>query len=371
MDSEITSESRSKRIERTAADWLAKRDGDSWSEADADAFRRWQEESTAHRVAVIRLRHIWQQADRLQALGAGVPPETVPAPDQWRLSAFFNPRSEPVADRFLAGVQRDEEPARQSRRAGWRFGAVAASTLVAGILGVTWYLWSSGGPTYATAVGGFATVPMNDGSKVTLNTNSKVRITLTQTERRVELRQGEAFFEVAKDPQRPFVVQAGDKRVVAVGTQFSVRRDGADIRVVVTEGKVRVETPMLLHSAREQRVGAGQESSADATVLTAGTVAQAGEAGVLVQQSSVTAAEKTLSWRSGYLAFHDTTLEEAVGELNRYNERELVIADPALASLRIGGNLRATNVDAFVRLLKKSFPISVHEEGDRIVLEKR
>src|SRR5690606_15944214 len=137
--------------------------------------------------------------------------------------------------------------------------------------------------------------------------------------RRIDLRRGEAFFDVAEDPHRPFVVDAGKKRVVAVGTKFSVRRDGDSIEVIVTEGKVRIDDAAhpLLGGARE---AAGSAPAADPPVfLTPGAVAHADETGVLVQRKSLLEAEAHLSWRSGVLMFREQTLADAVAELNRYN----------------------------------------------------
>ena len=108
-------------------------------------------------------------------------------------------------------------------------------------LGILGYLWPHGGSSFRTAIGAITAVPMSDGSKVTLNTDSQIHIAVTGHERRINLGRGEAFFEVAKDPNRPFVVVAGHCRVVAVGTQFSVWREADEVRVVVTEGRVRVE----------------------------------------------------------------------------------------------------------------------------------
>src|SRR3981189_822736 len=99
-------------------------------------------------------------------------------------------------------------------------------------VGVGWTAWSQQGTSYRTAIGGIAAISMKDGSTVTLNTNSDIRVALSETERRVDLEKGEAFFEVAKDPNRPFVVRVGDQRVIAVGTKFSVRREPNHVRVI-------------------------------------------------------------------------------------------------------------------------------------------
>jgi len=341
----------STQIEERAAEWLARRDGDEWTDPDEGAFTRWLQESTAHRVAFLRLDAAWHHANRLKALGAGLKPGVIPPPGDWRHSPFF---SQPLA--AAQGSQQDFPAVQKRKEFRHPYRALAASVLIAVTLGVGWYLLPSG-PSFRTAVGGLAAVPMSDGSRITLNTDSEVRVAVTETERRVDLEQGEAFFEVAKDPNRPFVVKAGNQRVVAVGTKFSVRRggDSDDVLVVVTEGRVRVE------SAR---------TTAPPIEITAGNVARSGDAGVLVQQKPLAEVEVLLSWRSGYLVFKDTTLADAVAEFNRYNISKIVIEDASVAVIRIGGNFRSTNVEAFVRLLEDGFPIRVEQRDQRIVLTK-
>lgn len=348
----------SERIEREAADWLARRDGDRWSESDESAFQDWQKRNTAHRIAVIRLRAVWTQADRLQALGAGVPNGSLPAPGSWRRGLFAGrpaPTEWPATE---DGVPSRLRPSSRGRDSRLSWSIAACVVLTAGLLGL-WIAQPWDANRYDTTVGGIEVVPLRDGSRVTLNTDSRIRLRWSDSERLVALDRGEAYFEVAKDPARPFVVDAGRKRVIAVGTRFSVRRgDGDDIQVVVTEGRVRIE------DARAYR-------GAPATQLVAGNFASAGEAGVLVRRGPALKAEERLAWRSGYLAFDDTRLQDAVAEFNRYNSRQLVIADPALADMRIGGNLRANNVDAFVRVLEQGFPIDARPEDKRILLHSR
>lgn len=176
----------------------------------------------------------------------------------------------------------------------------------------------------------------------------------------VPLAQGEAFFEVAKDPNRPFVVEAGEQRFIAVGTKFSVRRDSGSNRLIVTEGRVRIEAKPTLIS----------RESAQATEVSAGGVARSGGAGILVQEKPVAEAEVMLSWRSGYLVFEQTPLADAVAEFNRYNETKIVIDDAVVAGILIGGNFRSTNVEAFVRLLEDGFPLRIERQGERIVLSR-
>lgn len=363
----------STQIEREAADWLAKRDSGDWGEADERAFAEWQGQSIAHQIAVIRIRTVWQKADRLQALGAGVPRGQIPAPGSWRFSPFFEHAKRPAqptlpvkdsdsidadaADSAPTNDAHDPNPqvrAAASRIPKWR--ALAAALVLGVGAASAWFFLGSDQNSYRSAIGDTKAVSLADGSTITLNTNSAIHVALTAAERRIDLDRGEAFFEVAKDPHRPFIVSTAGKRIVAVGTKFSVFRGDLDTRVVVTEGQVKVE---------ELRGGV---AVGPVTQLPAGSIAQAGSAGVLVKHSSVAEAETYVSWRSGYISFRETDLAAAVAEFNRYNQKQLVIADPSIAEIRIGGNLRATNVDAFVRVLEEGFPVRAEDQGNRIVL---
>ena len=215
--------------------------------------------------------------------------------------------------------------------------------------------------SYSTPVGGIEYVPMADGSNITLNTDSRIHISLGDRERHVVLDRGEAFFQVAKDSSRPFVVSVGDQRVIAVGTQFSVRHEGESIQIAVIEGKVRVENAT-------SSIPSSQPGGEANVLLTPGSVARTGDAGVLVQRRSLAEVETQLSWRSGVLALRGATLANAVAEFNRYNLRKMVIQDPEIAALPIEGNFRATNAVAFAHLLESGYPVVVTDEPDRIVL---
>lgn len=341
MDSTLTE---AERIEEAAATWFFKRDSEAWTHDDQAQLDAWLNSSTAHRVAFLRLNAGWKRTARLKALGAGVPPGVIPPPGSW-------------GDvRFPGGREFSSYPlSRLRERAGVRVlpWSIAATVLLS--VGVVFYAYNAGilqGSRYSTPIGGLDTVPLKDGSQVILNTDTRIRVDLTDKERLIELDKGEAFFDVAKDSTRPFVVQAGNKRVIAVGTKFSVRRIGNDIRVTVIEGKVRIDRPDA-HAA---------------PLLKAGGVAQTADSETLVREGAPTEAEQLLSWRSGYLVFEATPLAEAVAEFNRYNARKIVIEDPATATLRIGGNFRSNNTDAFLWLLQSGFPIRIEHHSDRIVL---
>jgi transmembrane sensor len=319
--------------ERAAAAWIARRDSGEWSEADAAAFNEWLAASPGHRVAYYRLNAAWQETGRLQALVGNTS----------TTNANAQPQPQPVPKR----------PQISERQLRWR-ALAAALVLAVGVSLVVFKATNVPRGTHVTVVGGMQSVPMVDGSRVLLNTNSQVSIALNEHERRVELKHGEAFFEVAKDPNRPFVVVAGDKRIIAVGTAFSVRREGDEMRLIVSEGTVRMETP----SKQVKPPGP----------LSAGSVLRARHDDMLVQKEALADIERSLSWRNGVLTFRDTPLSNAVTEFNRYNTRPIVIEDDRVAALQIGGIFRATQPEAFVRLLSEGFPIQVVMEDERIVL---
>lgn len=371
-----------KHIEDQAAELLARRDSGEWAAPDQARLEEWLAAATAHRVAFLRLEGAWEEARRLKALAPGLPPTTVPPPHGWQ-TPFFTSRAERADPSSVTATPGRQRTGRSGR--GWLRFSLAAAIVLGVALGAYIYL-APPGNEYRTPVGEVASVPLRDGSSITLNTATALRVDLTPKERRVALEHGEAFFVVAKDPSRPFVVEAGNRRVVAVGTQFSVRRDGSDLRVVVTEGTVRLESRAAASrgaTAGERSAaagsgpgaGSGQDAGSAAgsatpelARLTAGTIARATEGGVLVEEKSIPEAEQVLSWRDGYLTFHDTTLAEAVAEFNRYNAHQLQIGDPQVGAIRISGTFRPTNYEAFVRLLESGYSIRSKTEGEETTL---
>lgn len=344
----------SREIENAAAAWLARRDAGGWSGRDQQQLDTWLNEAVAHRVAFIRLDAAWRQSGRLQALGAGKATATVPARGSWSPSPF-------TGQEAPASKQPMPTGGRPAYRPLLRGLAVAAMLILVVSLALGWRHYTADEQaTYRTAIGDLQKVPLTDGSTATLSSDSRVVVTMSRGERHIDLQRGEAFFTVTKDPARPFVVRAGGRRVIAVGTRFAVRRDAGDLRVVVTQGLVRLESDNRPDGPRQP-----------ITLLPAGSVATASDAGVVVSSGSVQQAEEFLSWRSGFVSFHDTPLAIAATEFNRYNARKIVIGDASVGAMRVGGNFRWSNTDAFVRLLAQGFPIKVRQQGDEIVLTRR
>lgn len=313
-------------IERMAAHWVARRDGGALSAEDEAAFSTWLNARTAHRVSYLRLNATWERTQRLAAL---------------------EHRNDVAAS-----------PAAKSRPgASARWLAFAASLLLACAAG--WYGWRYSQSLYSTEIGALQSVALADGSRVTLNTQSAMRVDVTGRRREVELREGEAFFEVAHDAAHPFAVRSGDVAVEVVGTQFSVHRMPGAVHVVVSEGHVRVRS----------FDGAGR--AAHPTDLLAGDVAVLSNTGIERRHLSADEIDAALSWRHGQLVFRDTPLMQAVAEFNRYSTRQVIIVDPQLAGRRIGGTFRTGNIDVFLRLLQQAFDVQVTAQDGAILLSER
>lgn len=354
----------SERIERHAAAWLARRDAAGWDARAQAAFDAWLSESTAHRVAVLRLEAAWRESARLQVLAAG--DGTAAAARGAHAPSAPAVETGAIAGRVAAGgcdpASLVFAPRPAPRRA--RLPAAAAAGLAAMLaLAAWWWLPRTARlpepVRYSTATGAIRSLALADGSQATLSSDSAISVRLGRDERDIGLARGEAFFQVSHDPGRPFVVSAGEHEVVAVGTRFAVRRDASGLRVVVTEGMVRLQP--------ERDAPGGRPT----TLLPAGSIALAGPNGVLVRTGSVRQAEDALAWRDGLLSFRDTPLATAAEEFNRYNTRKLVIADPNVAAMRIGGSFKWSNTDAFVRLLERGFPVRAEYRDDRIELHRR
>jgi transmembrane sensor len=255
--------------------------------------------------------------------------------------------------RALSGIeeQPDELAPRRALRSRRGFlGTIAASGIAAALAGVL--VWMPERDEIDTRLGEIRQVPLADGSVATVNTDSRLAIAMRETRRTVQLDAGEAWFRVAHDKSRPFVVEAGELRVQAVGTAFSVRRREGGADVLVTEGIVDVW--MVGHEADRQRISAGSRGfSAEARPTIA--VTQAPQA-----------IERALAWRSGELALDGETLSFAVAEINRYNRRKLVLEGNDLGREQLVGYFRATEPEGFGQAVAAMVGAKVIDEGDTI-----
>jgi transmembrane sensor len=317
-----------------AADWLiAQADGPLSPERQA-AFDDWLNASESNKAAYWRLELGWEEADRVAALGHD-PDELIP------------------------------DVAEPSRRRWWVPAAIAASVALA----VGLQQFAPGRPieqpaekappivmaamSYSTALGRKRLVGLPDGSRIQLNTQSKVRTELTPARREAWLDQGEAFFEIAHRDDQPFIVHAGDRRITVLGTKFSVRRDGDKVVVAVLEGRVQLDE---LNQDRPTR----------SSIIIGGDIAMAAGPATLVTARSEEKVENALSWRQGNLMFEQERLAAIADEFNRYNEKKLVVDKQTAGAIRITGTFPANSPDAFARLLRDAFGLQIDDSGREI-----
>ncbi len=188
-----------------------------------------------------------------------------------------------------------------------------------------------------------------DGSEVTLNTDTVVRTRADGDKRLVYLEKGQAFFKVAKDRRHPFVVSAAGRTVTALGTAFDVRVDGGALKVVLVEGKVRVESAKV--AALPQQTSSQPMAATDqATEMSAGSQLVAPDDADWRLTRTDTARET--SWLTRQIVFDDEALGDIVEEMNRYTVKKMTIDDPMLAERRLSGIYAAGDLAAFSEALK-------------------
>jgi transmembrane sensor len=274
----------------------------------------------------------------------------------------------------------DGQPAQRRRVAVRALAAAVALVILAGTLLIGLVLTRD--PIYATQIGERRSLTLDDGSTIDLNSRSRIRVHFSKAERDVDLLDGQALFEVAKDAARPFIVKSGRTWVRAVGTQFQVDRKSSGITVTVVEGRVMVLATGAAQSsgppplARSQQ-GQDSRASGQATVETASpesTSLSAGEQvtvadGVIAKPKRANVAQAT-AWMQHRLIFDGSRLADVVDEFNRYNARQLVIENAGLADLHISGVYSSTDPASLIRFLKDQPGVQV-VESDSLVRIRR
>jgi len=307
-------------IEWKAADWLQRRQFWNWSADDQAQLDAWLAESSAHRVAFLRLKSGYAHTERLVALR--------------RANSEQEPRS----------------------HARW-FQAVAALVAVAAIgAGGALYFQKSEGVTYATPVGGRQTLTLADGTRIELNTDTVLKLNKARGIRSVTLVRGEAYFQVQHDAARPFVVETAGHTITDLGTKFTVRAEPGRIEVRLVEGKARLDATDTIRPQPSMLLKPGDVAVATATAMS-------------VKRESMNKLSDDLGWRRGLIVFRDTTLAEAAAKLNRYNTNKLVI-DARAARLKINGTFRADDAQTFAQMARDVFGLRITTTADNTRLSR-
>lgn len=307
-------------VQAEAAAWLARLHSDQ-DAAVREALDAWLMEDPAHAAAFERAKEIWAILPRAA-------------------------RSSEVEINLRSSGQLQP----------WLRPALAiAASLVLGLGALWWSIGAAG--DYVTRPGEQQVATLGDGSRIALNTDSRIDVRFGADSRRITLDRGEAMFEVARDADRPFIVVAGDTRVEALGTVFTVRRNDDEVIVTLIKGEVAVtrDSPAARGASESRMVmRPGERLTKPATGPTR------------VESTSV---ERATAWRRGQTIFDDTPLGEAVTELNRYGGPQVMIEDPRVAALPVSG-VFTTNALDFAQAVADLHHLTVERDGDTLLLQR-
>lgn len=332
-------------IDGDALDWHVRRTGGGFDAQDEAAFQAWLAADAGHRSAYRRQQDRWEALDRLPADGLAVLRANLR--DDLAAEAASARMAAPMRRRFFV-------PA---------FSAAAVAVVTGAVGFAAWDHWSAR-PVFAqdfsTPRGQQRDMTLPDGSRLRLDTATRVEVTYYRQRREVKLAEGQVFFSVQGDPARPFDVLAGPLRITVVGTRFSVRHTPGTptnngVHVAVEEGRVRVAR-IDADAARSTGaepfsfyLGAGEQTAGDSEGVLA-PVAPVSTAGIA-------------PWRDNRLSFDNARLDQVLAELERYGDTRLVIRDPGVASLRITGTFNPARPDSFARVLPQAAPVRLTETG--------
>jgi len=328
---------------RTAAGFVARLYSGDMSSVEAEQIEDWLADDDANRREFDRVVQTW---DELEALS-----------DQPEILA--------IADRNDTWVSRR----RRLNRASLAATGSAIVALVAVLFAATVLIDRFGSASeyvYATQVGERRTVSLSDGSQVTLNTNSKIRVVYGPDARNITLEYGEAFFDIRRDPTRPFQLVAGNSLVTVLGTKFNVRWSGLDVTVAVVEGLVAVRPVPFLAGQSAGNVAAieSDHPATEEVLLETGSFAVFSETLSSTDKNYAAHMDDLQGWRFGFVRFDSDPLYEVIGELNRYSTTTISIADKDIMELPISGIFSIDDIDKILTGLEAVFPIDVIRRFD-------
>ena len=355
-----------KTVQTQASQWLAKLDAEQPSAQDLAAFKQWVNAAPDHRQAFEELVEFWDEMNILtQAIlpreAAELSADTIAGPSAAQANATAEYR--PALSRYLAFPR-----------------AAFATAFVAMAAIVLTFALQIGSPTvYSTAIGEQKTLQLADGSTVQLNTNSTVEVDYSDSTRRLNLTQGEAHFDVAHNPDRPFEVYAGNRLVRAIGTAFTVHVRKIDVEVIVTEGTVEIDEPELttnISIAQAPNSATAGSSTTGSSKTGSDTPVKASAGSVLTFSKDLiddvevmvgAQLQDQLSWRQGMLVFNSEPLQSVVDEVSRYTDLTIIIPERSAREMKVGGLFKVGDTESLFEALREGFDIHVKEVSSNVV----
>lgn len=364
-------------IYQEASQWFVECRAGDLDDKTRRAFDSWLRKSPEHMRAYLELSAIWNEGPLLDPHGKFDRDTLIAqaAADRDNVIDWSGSRNG-IESLAAASAQAQQDHRRFPRR---RFAAIAASIVLAAA-GALFYLQTVRAPTYTTAIGEQRSLALIDGSTVELNSRSKIVVRYSPQGRNVELLQGQALFRVAKDASRPFIVKAGATLVRAVGTEFDVyqKRDGTVVTVV--EGRVAILTGHALPDpgAPPSAIDEPRRSNLEFPTVPkeqVGNILVAAGEQLTVTPKLIKIAEhpniaNATAWTQRQLVFESASLADVADEFNRYNDRQLIVADPRLETFHVSGVFSSTDPASLIRFLRARSELRILETESQIRIER-
>jgi len=305
-----------KRAEQEAAQWFARLNAAYISTDELIRFRAWRR-SPANDAAYAATERVWRRSRAIET----------------------------DADVQAAlGAAKGRVRRRASRALGWMSGLLACAAALAG-LGALMVFTPAAGQVYQTAVGEQSSVVLEDGSRIRLDTNSRMLVQYSASERRITLVRGQAFFDVVHLPSRPLRVEVGAATIRDLGTRFDVRKDDGQVRITVVEGAVQV----------------GERARGVRWTMTAG---QQMLTGPTPRGPFPVDASKATSWTNGRLVFENMSLSQVAAEMNRYGRHRLILDLGPISEIKVSGAFDSTDTNAFVAAVSRLYDLKAKTQAD-------
>ena len=330
-------------VQEQSAQWVVRMEQQALSDEETRELKSWLKASSVHAQIFRETVEVYGRADILMVLSELLPLEQVKEP-QPRQSLY-----------------------RQYSLAVAACVMVLVTTLSVLLWPGVWNPIDNGQrelASYSTAIGDSKIVVLSDGSTVTLNTDTLLDIQFDEQRRRLVLDRGEAYFEVAKNPGRPFIVYAGTGQITAVGTAFSVYKRQNVVEVTVIEGKVTVQSDRVILGAIPapslDNALPASRSPITAVLLQSGQVATYDNK-IIAQVETVEpkVMVRNLIWQQGMLAFEAEPLENVIAEFGRYNQLEIIIADEQLKAVKVDGYFKSNDITGMLNSLQYNFGVEI------------
>ncbi|MBI1732344.1 MAG: FecR domain-containing protein [Gammaproteobacteria bacterium] len=327
-------------LQEQAAAWVVRLENGPLTPDEARSLREWAGRSDYHRRILLETARVWDRMEVLAGLSEVLSLEN-PVPRRAVLGRMVLPAL--AAGLAMLGIALFMRP------------PAVPGTIPAAVTAAV--LRPAGPQIHETRIGANDVVQLGDGTVINLNTATRIQVEISPSRRSILLLQGEAYFDVARDEQAPFVVTVDGTEISAMGTAFSVQKLGDSVEVTVAEGLVQVK--------RDNASFPGDPAARfEPVMLRAGQVAQFSKPGVEeVREIEPQAIARKLLWQQKILAFDGNTLQEVVDEYSRYTPLKIRIADAETAAIRVGGYFRSDNIAGLLTSLKQNFAIEVRQIG--------